>query len=200
MFRSSNKNCVEREELLFIDYAKGRLVQVRDAVVVLETNGVGCSLVVPDSTKRALPSVGEDIRLFCWTPAREPTLLGFMTEEERRLFCYINSDPESSPSLTLAILGVLSEEQRGSCLATINCSPARHLGKAIFRQVMDDARAAISSFMGLILPQSYLQRRCAVASLRRLGLVSDAGALVQAASIRWRESCEMKNYAMGQFG
>ena len=184
------------EKLLFVEYLKGQLVQVRDTVVVIEANGVGYSLTVPDSTKRTLPALGEHVQLFCWTPAREPTPLGFLgfrTEEERRLFCHLNSDPESSPSLSLAILGVLSEEQRDKCLAAANCLPA---GKTIFGQTIDDALAAISSIIGSVLPQSYIQRRYAVRSFRRLGLASeDADKIVQAASIRWRDSCEKKNHS-----
>jgi Holliday junction DNA helicase RuvA len=91
-----------------IGWLKGRVVDVRGAVVVLDVGGVGYQITTVAGARR-----GEPREFFVHTVLRTDALLlyGFDTAEERDLFELLNGTPGIGPSTALAALRTLPLEE-----------------------------------------------------------------------------------------
>lgn len=89
---------------------QGKLLEARLGEIVVDVHGVGYRLLVPDSTLRMLPPVGEDVVLRTYTYVREETfhLYGFLTELEKKLFEVVIGVSGIGPRLAVAILSHLT--------------------------------------------------------------------------------------------
>ena len=71
-----------------IDFVRGKLVEKQIGRAVVETGGIGYSILISSNTAAALPQVGENVRLHTYLYVREDqlTLYGFARTDERDLF------------------------------------------------------------------------------------------------------------------
>ena len=69
-------------------YVKGSLEIKTKGYIVVETNGIGYKIFMPESTIEKLGAVGEKIKIFTFMRVREDdvSLYGFLTNEELRMF------------------------------------------------------------------------------------------------------------------
>ena len=92
-----------------IRYVKGTLQEVEEGLVVVETGGLGYGIRIPLSVLAALPSVGEEIKLYTYFSVREDAmeLFGILAREDRQMFVQLLSVSGVGPKGALAILSVL---------------------------------------------------------------------------------------------
>jgi holliday junction DNA helicase RuvA len=128
----------------------GRLAAVEADAVVVEVGGVGLLLRVSASSARALPAVGQTVRLTTHLVVREDALdlYGFIDDVERRLFDQLISVSGVGPRMALAILGV--DDADGVRLAiargdTAKIQRAAGVGKRTAERVVLDLRDRITA-------------------------------------------------------
>ncbi|MBI3999395.1 MAG: Holliday junction branch migration protein RuvA [Candidatus Omnitrophica bacterium] len=90
-------------------FLAGILAEKSPTLVTIDVNGIGFQLVVPLSTSRELPAVGEKAKLLTQHVVREDAqlLFGFATEEERSLFKLLLSVSGVGPKLAITVLSGL---------------------------------------------------------------------------------------------
>lgn len=69
-------------------YVKGILEIKTKGYIVVETNGIGYKIFMPESTIEKLGAIGEQVKIFTFMRVREDdvSLYGFITNEELRMF------------------------------------------------------------------------------------------------------------------
>ncbi len=89
-----------------VEYIQGTLVEKEEGEAVVEIKGWGIHLSIPLSTHLRLPSPGEKCRL--WTHLhlgdKGPSLYGFTTKDEKRLFRILIAIPRLGPKTALAVV------------------------------------------------------------------------------------------------
>jgi holliday junction DNA helicase RuvA len=85
---------------------RGEVLVRRPDHVVIESGGVGYSLVVSAETLKSVPARGKQATLHAQLVAREDSLslYGFANEEERDLFLHLTSVSGIGPKVAIAIL------------------------------------------------------------------------------------------------
>jgi Holliday junction DNA helicase RuvA len=93
-----------------IEYLRGVLLEKSDGHLVVDVNGVGYGLSVPETTARAAGDPGSEISLWVRTYVREDALrlFGFATRHEREVFDVFLSLSGIGPGTGLSILSTLS--------------------------------------------------------------------------------------------
>ncbi len=91
---------------------RGSLVELNAGDLILDVNGVGYRVFVPESTIRAVGLVGEQTSLHIHTHVREDAiqLYGFATKAELRLYETVVGVGGVGPRLALSILSHVSVE------------------------------------------------------------------------------------------
>lgn len=71
-----------------ISFISGKLREVLNDKIVVETNGVGFSIYFPASNFTNLPDIDTDIKIFTYMHVKEEemSLYGFITREDREMF------------------------------------------------------------------------------------------------------------------
>lgn len=107
-----------------IAYVRGKLLQKKPGEVVVETNGVGYSLLIPLSTYFKLGEVGSTIELQAYTHLTENslTLFGFLTLEEKNLFLKLINISGIGPKLALNILSGIEPSELEEAVKNTNVS------------------------------------------------------------------------------
>jgi holliday junction DNA helicase RuvA len=113
-----------------IGQLRGRLVEKRPNLVLLDVNGVGYLVFVPLSTYAALGDLHAEVTLLIHTHLREDalTLYGFVSSREKHLFELLLSASGVGPTLALKILSGMDVEElvpaiRGSNLEQLTKIP-----------------------------------------------------------------------------
>jgi Holliday junction DNA helicase RuvA len=101
------------------EYISGRLAVKRGSDIVIDVNGVGYLISVPQSTVRALPEVGDQTKVLAYFHVTEKgqQLFGFSTDAERDIFTNLLSISGVGPKLALTVLSGVSTEQFSELLA-----------------------------------------------------------------------------------
>jgi Holliday junction DNA helicase RuvA len=102
-----------------IAHVRGTLVEKDTAAVVVDVNGVGYRVLVPETVSAALPAVGEQVHLlttFC-VREEEMSLYGFVTAEQRKLFEMLIGVSGVGPKAALSLLSVMDAEQLAMAIA-----------------------------------------------------------------------------------
>lgn len=88
----------------------GKLAAVDDVSVVLEVNGVGVQVIVTQSVLRAVPSIGQMMRIYTYLHVREDALVlyGFSSEEERSLFQQLIGVAGIGPRTAVGVLSSIT--------------------------------------------------------------------------------------------
>lgn len=93
-----------------ITYLHGKLAEKRPTHAVIDVHGVGYEVLIPLSSYDRLPVEDEPCRILIHDYVREDAhqLFGFMTEEERSMFCLLMGISGIGPKLALSALSGLS--------------------------------------------------------------------------------------------
>jgi len=102
-----------------IAHVRGTLVEKDTAAVVVDVNGVGYRVLVPETVSAVLPAVGEQVHLLTTFYVREEemSLYGFATGEQRRLFEMLIGVSGVGPKAALSLLSVMDAEQLAMAIA-----------------------------------------------------------------------------------
>ncbi|HCA72329.1 MAG TPA: Holliday junction branch migration protein RuvA [Ruminococcaceae bacterium] len=99
---------------------KGILTHTQANVAVVECGGVGFLCRTTMNTQKALPPVGQEVKLYTQLNVREDALdlFGFATQAELNCFKLLTNISGVGPKAGLAILSVLTPEQVAAAAAT----------------------------------------------------------------------------------
>ncbi|MCI9087378.1 MAG: Holliday junction branch migration protein RuvA [Clostridia bacterium] len=94
-------------------YVKGSLEIKTKGYIVVETNGIGYKIFMPESTIEKLGAVGEKVKIFTFMRVREDdvSLYGFLTNEELRMFELLLSVSGIGAKGALTILSNITPSQ-----------------------------------------------------------------------------------------
>ena len=75
-----------------ISYIRGELVAVEKDKIVVDVNGVGWGIYMPEQTMGRLPSIGEEVKIHTYLNVREDAmqLYGFCTRDDLEIFKLVN--------------------------------------------------------------------------------------------------------------
>lgn len=96
-----------------ISYVRGQLAEKTINSCVVETNGIGLEVQVPQTVLTALPPVGEEICIFTYLKWSDdgPALYGFSDHEERDIFRLLINVSGVGPKGALGVLSALSTDE-----------------------------------------------------------------------------------------
>lgn len=96
-----------------ISRLKGTLEEKLEGRAVVDVQGVGYGLLLPETVVRKLPEIGQPVTLQVYTHVREDqlTLFGFASHLEREVFELLMSASGVGPKVALSILSALEAEQ-----------------------------------------------------------------------------------------
>lgn len=103
-----------------INFIKGELVEIGESTVVLDCNGMGFEINVPQNVFGKLPGLGEIIRLYTYFQVREDAmaLFGFWERQDLVVFRLLISVNGIGPKAALGILSsITTDELRFAILA-----------------------------------------------------------------------------------
>ena len=71
-----------------INFVKGKLVEISDTKIIVETNGIGFDINFPSSNIVNLPQLDEEIKIYTYMHVKEDemSLYGFLTREDKEMF------------------------------------------------------------------------------------------------------------------
>jgi len=103
-----------------IDYVKGLITNLEPGFVTIEVAGMGMQLQVPEQVNW---TINQQANIFCymhWNQEQGPSLFGFETKADRRLFCMLISCSGIGPRLALTLMSQLSTQDLLNTIATGN--------------------------------------------------------------------------------
>lgn len=94
-------------------YVKGTLEIKTKGYIVVETNGIGYKIFMPESAIEKLGTIGEQVKIFTFMRVREDdvSLYGFLTNEELRMFELLLSVSGIGAKGALTILSNITPSQ-----------------------------------------------------------------------------------------
>lgn len=95
-----------------ISYIRGELAAVEKDKIVVDVNGVGWGIYMPEQTMGRLPSIGEEVKIHTYLNVREDAmqLYGFCTRDDLEIFKLVIGVSGIGPKGGLNILSSLSAE------------------------------------------------------------------------------------------
>ena len=80
-----NSNWMMEEKM--IRFIKGELEETTDNTVILENNGIGFEIFVPENVMAQMPQIGSEVKIHTYFHVREDAmqLFGFLTKSDLRL-------------------------------------------------------------------------------------------------------------------
>ncbi len=93
-------------------YIKGMLAGMEEDAVIVEAGGIGYHIYTTGQTFKALPCVGETIKVYTYLHVREDAVLlfGFLTRDDLRIFKLLIGVSGIGPKGALAILSVMTTD------------------------------------------------------------------------------------------
>ena len=96
-----------------ISYLNGKLIAKKDTFIIIDVNGVGYKVFLSKKSMMKLPSLGDDIKVFCFLNVRENImdLYGFLDYRELEFFHTLDKIKGVGPKIALEIssLGSLDD-------------------------------------------------------------------------------------------
>jgi Holliday junction DNA helicase RuvA len=105
-----------------IGYLKGRLLQKKPNMILVDVHGTGYEVVIPLTTFYELPGEGNEVALNIHTHVREDALMlfGFHTQREKDFFLKLISISGIGPKLAVVILSGAQVEELAQSIAGSN--------------------------------------------------------------------------------
>lgn len=138
-----------------IAFLRGVVAELALGEVVIDVNGVGYSIQVPDSTLTVMPSIGQQVHLNTCLVVREDSmqLYGFKTGSELALFRILTSVSGIGPKIGMATLSCYAPQYVQQYIASENISALTKvpgIGKKTAQRIileLKDKIAALPSTM-----------------------------------------------------
>lgn len=132
-----------------IAFVKGRIEDITEENVVVDTGGIGYNIKISTGTASLLPGVGEEIRIYTYTCVREDAfhLYGFLTRDELEIFKKLITVNGIGPKGGLAILSVMgADDLRFAIMSgdSAAISKAPGIGKKTAERVILDLKDKVS--------------------------------------------------------
>ncbi len=95
-----------------ISYVRGRLTEIEESAIVVETGGIGYGIWVPTSLISALPSMGNEVKIYTYLYIREDavSLYGFLSKDDLKVFTLLIGVSGIGPKGALAILSIMTPD------------------------------------------------------------------------------------------
>lgn len=92
-----------------INFIEGKLKEVLDNKIVVETSGVGYDIFFPASNFKNLPAIDEDIKVYTYMHVKEDemSLYGFLTREDKEMYLKLLTVSGVGPKGALNIISTL---------------------------------------------------------------------------------------------
>ncbi len=96
-----------------ISYIRGELVDIEEEKVIVDVNGVGFGIFMPQKTMNLLPPLGEEIKLHTYMNVREDAmqLFGFLTRDDLKVFKLAIGVSGIGPKGGLSLLSELTPDE-----------------------------------------------------------------------------------------
>lgn len=93
-----------------ISYVAGELVATTATSVIIDHQGIGLEVLVPDSLLSKMPVAGSQVKIYTYFSVREDAmqLFGFATQADKDLFKLLITVSGIGPKGGLALMGTLS--------------------------------------------------------------------------------------------
>lgn len=132
-----------------IGFVKGRIDDITEENVVVDTGGIGYNVKISPGTAALLPGMGEEVKLYTYTCVREDMfcLYGFLTRDDLEIFRKLITVNGIGPKGGLAVLSVMSADELRFAIisgdgAAISKAPG--IGKKTAERVILDLKDKIS--------------------------------------------------------
>ncbi|MBS1716925.1 MAG: Holliday junction branch migration protein RuvA [Armatimonadetes bacterium] len=101
-----------------ISRLRGTLLDIENGAAVVDVQGVGYLVNLPEAVLLTLPEPGAELSLYIRQIVREDDLLlyGFATAFQRRFFDLLTTVNGCGPKVALAVIGVVGEEPAASAI------------------------------------------------------------------------------------
>jgi len=133
-----------------IGYLKGSVLELHNRTCLLNIQGVGYEVLVPD---RIMGAIGDELELYVYTHVREDIfqLYGFSNREEKKFFELLLSVNGIGPKSGLEIMShapsVIISALLSEDIAALTRIPG--IGKKTAERMLIDLRGKLDQFMGL---------------------------------------------------
>lgn len=104
------------------DLLSGTVISIGQKSITLLVGGIGFAVFVPNTTNFTLDATVKLYMYFHWNQENGPSLYGFGTQLERKVFLMIIDCPKIGPTIALNILSQLSAAQFLEIVTTNNAS------------------------------------------------------------------------------
>lgn len=104
-----------------ISFLKGKLLSKNDRAVVVQTSGIGWKVFLPQEALKKMPQRGGEVKLWTWLYTRQDgamELYGFLREEEKEFFEFLNDVAGIGPKTALAVLDASPVEKLKTAIAS----------------------------------------------------------------------------------
>lgn len=166
----------------------GILAAKRAPQVLIDCNGVGYEVDVSLTTFYQLPEVGVQISIWTHLLIKDDahSLIGFNTEQERKLFRQLIRINGVGPKLALTILSGIEGEQFAICVANSDIAMLTRLpgvGKKTAERLIIEMRDKVDDLLGDVSPQT--------AAMSGHSIVSEAIEALQALGYKMTDAEKM---------
>ena len=96
-----------------ISYIRGELCDIEEQKAIVDVNGVGYGIYMPQQALSLLPPMGQQVKIHTYLNIREDAmqLFGFLTKEDLNVFRLLISVNGIGPKAGLNILSCLSPDE-----------------------------------------------------------------------------------------
>ncbi len=103
-----------------ISFIHGELAEVSEGMIVVEASGVGYGIRVPATVISALPSVGEEVKIYTYFSVTQNgvELCGFLTPQDREMFTMLLTVSGVGPKGALGILSAMTPDDLRMAIVT----------------------------------------------------------------------------------
>ncbi len=103
-----------------ISFIHGELAEIQDGMIVVEASGVGYGIRVPATLIGALPSIGEEVKIYTYFSVTQNgvELCGFLTPEDREMFTMLLTVSGVGPKGALGILSAMAPDDLRMAIVT----------------------------------------------------------------------------------
>ena len=93
-------------------YIKGEVAEIGDTSIVIDNNGIGYNITVPDSVTESGISIGDEVKIYTHFAVREDAmqLYGFISKDDLAMFRLLLNVNGIGPKAACAILSGLSAD------------------------------------------------------------------------------------------
>lgn len=133
-------------------YIVGKLVEIQEGSVVVESGGIGYEICVSNTSLASLPPVGQECKLYCKFVVNskddELSLFGFTSKQEKNMFLLLTDISGVGPKTALTILSGIKVESLTNAILTNDIhtiSSAKGVGKKTAERIVLELREKVGS-------------------------------------------------------